>query len=134
MERIEKLKAMFSQEPFAKTLGATLDSLEHGRAVISMTLSDRLAIASGTAQAGVMLSLGDYAGVYAAMTLLSEGHTPASDCSGYFTRPVKVGEVMRAEAHVEDSTRGCIAVRVDVTVGSRHVSGQTWKYAKPKTR
>jgi hypothetical protein len=45
---------------------------------------------------------------------------------------VKVGEAMRAEARVEDRTRGCIAVRVDVTVGGRHVSGQTWKYAMPK--
>ena len=132
MERFEELKAMFSREPFAKTLGAVLEILEHGHAVISMTLPEHLAIASGIAQAGVMLSLADYAGVYAAMSVLPAGHTPASDCAGYFTRPVKVGETMRAVARVEDGTRTCVAVRVDVTVGDRHVSGQTWKYAKPR--
>ena|SRR5688572_23582259 len=132
MERLDELRSLFCSEPFAKTLGAVLETLEVGRAVISMTLPTHLAIANGIAQAGVTLSLADYAGVYAAMSVLPAGHAPASDGGGYFTRPVRVGEVMRAEARVEDETRSCIAVRVDVTVGDRHVSGQTWKYAKAR--
>jgi acyl-coenzyme A thioesterase PaaI-like protein len=132
-KRLDELRAMFVQEPFAKTLGASLDMIGTGRAVVSLTLAEPLAIANGIAQAGVTLSLGDYAGVYAAMSVLHAGHVPASDCSGYFTRPVKVGGVMRARARVEDCTKSCIAVHVTVSVGGRRVSTQTWKYAKPKT-
>jgi len=132
MDRLEELREKFGQEPYVKTLGAVLEVLEPGHAVLSLTLTPPLTIANGIAQAGVILSLGDYAGVYAAMSLLPAGHTPASDCDGYFTRPVKLGETMRAEARVEDSTKNRIVVRVDITVGDKHVGGQTWKYAKPK--
>ncbi len=132
MDRLEELREKFGQEPYAKTLGAVLEELEPGLAVISLTLTPPLAIASGVAQAGVTLSLGDYAGVYAAMSVLPAGHTPASDGGGYFTRPVKLGQTMRAVARVEDETKHVIVVRVDITAGGKHVAGQTWKYAKPK--
>ena len=133
MDRLEELRKMFSEEPFGKTLGARLEVLERGRVVISLTVTPELAIVSGIAQAGVILSLADYAGVYAAMSMLPSGFTPASDGGGCFTRPAKLGEVMRAEAVIEDGTKSCLVARVTVTVGGRRASSQMWKYAKPRS-
>jgi acyl-CoA thioesterase len=132
MSRLEELIVQFDKEPLARVLGAKLEHLQDGAAIVSMTVAPHHTVVNGIVQAGIMLSLGDYAGVYAAMSELRFGFTPASGCDSWFSRPVKIGDVMRAEAKVVDRTRNSRIVRVDIWANGKLVSGQTWRYAKPK--
>ncbi len=114
MTRIEELRSRFAQEPLAQLLGARLEVLEDGLAVIAARVKPELTIVGGVAQGGVTTAVADYAGVYAAMTRIPSGHTPAVQISINFLRPVGSGETMRAEARVVNESRNQIVTSVQV--------------------
>lgn len=114
MTRIDELKSRFEQEPLGRLLGARLEVLEDGRSVIAVPARDELTIVGGVAQGGVTTAVADYAGVYAAMTRIPSGHTPAVQISINFLRPVRLGETMRAEARVVNESRNQIVTSVEV--------------------
>jgi uncharacterized protein (TIGR00369 family) len=114
MDRIDELKARFTQEPFAKLLGASLVSLGDGTAVLEMTAGEGLMIVGGIAQGGAVASLADYAGVYAAMTRIPSGHTPAVNITTQLHRPVVRGEKVFAAATVVNENRSSIFTIVEV--------------------
>jgi len=114
MTRLEELRSRFEQEPLGQLLEARLEVLEDGRAVISVPAKPEMMIVGGVAQGGVTTAVADYAGVYAAMTRIAAGHTPAVQISINFLRPVGLGETMRAEALVVNESRRQIVTNVEV--------------------
>lgn len=114
MDRIDELKERFSREPYAKTIGASLVSLGDGTAVLEMTAGPGLMIVGDIAQGGAIASLADYAGVYAAMTLIPKEHTPAVTISTQLHRPVRLGEKVFATATVVNESRTSFFVLAEV--------------------
>ena len=133
MDRLIELEQRFVQEPLAKAFGLRLDSLENGHSRISMTVKEEQTIVGGVAQGGVTTVLADYAGVYAAMTKIAVGHTPAKRIEIGLIRPVRLGETVSATANVVVETRSMLIVAVDVTGDDgRQKAYATIEFAKPK--
>lgn len=135
MDRLTELKQHFAKEPLAAHFGIELRSLGNGTSAMALTVRPEHAIVGGTAQGGVTTVLADYAGVYAAMGRIDEGHTPARHIAIELLRPVKVGETVVAHASVLEETRSSIfvIVRVDDERG-RAKALATIAFAKPKSK
>jgi uncharacterized protein (TIGR00369 family) len=114
MTRLDELRSRFQEEPLGKLLGAKLDELEDGSAVVSAPASEGTTIVGGIVQGGITTVLADYAGVYSAMTRIPAGHTPAAQISIHFFRPIRLGETICAKARVENESRSSLFVSVDV--------------------
>lgn len=133
MDRIEELTLQFSREPLAVTLGASLDMLKDGQAVVSAVARDDLLIVSGILQGGVTCIIADYAGVYAAMTKIPTGLTPAVHISLDLYHPIRRSERFIATARVVVDNRALVRVEVDVsTEKGRSVASSSIIFAKPK--
>jgi uncharacterized protein (TIGR00369 family) len=133
MDRLTELRQRFLQEPLANAFGATLSSLADGAAAVSYAGRDEHAIVGGIIQGGITTVIADYAGVYAAMTRIPAGHTPARNIDIDLLRPVRPGETIVANAVVAAETRAGILVTVDV----RDAAGiqkafAVARFAKPK--
>ena len=115
MDRLGALMSRFTQEPLVKTLGAKLIDLREGTASVEMTVLEAHTIVGGIAQGGVTSMLADFAGVYASMTKIPEGHTPAVSLDIHFLRPVKLGETMVAKAMVINDSKSSVLTLVHVT-------------------
>lgn len=133
MDRLTELRQRFIQEPLAASFGLTLERLADGEAELRLVVKDELSIVGGVAQGGVTTVLADYAGVYAAMTRIPAGHTPAKHIAIDLLRPVRVGEAVRASARIAAETRSTIIVVVDVAAeDGRQRAYATITFAKPK--
>lgn len=134
MNRLEELKLHFKNESLGKFLGATLDNLNDGFATVSVRIKDEFLIVAGFVQGGITTTIADFAGVYAAMSKLPAGHTPASNINIYFLRPIsKQDELMRAEAYVVNESKSSLLVRVDVYGSDKKLKAcATILFAKPK--
>ena len=133
MDRLTELRLRFGQEPLATEFGAGLDALADGSAAVSYVAKDEHAIVGGIIQGGITTVIADYAGVYAAMTRIPAGHTPARRISIELLRPVRPGDVLIATAVVIAETKATIITSVDV----RDANGvqkavATVTFAKPK--
>lgn len=134
MNRLEELKQRFENEPLAKLLGATLLHIDGGAATVRTPVKDEFLIVGGFVQGGVTTALADFAGVYAAMSKIPAGHTPAVNINIYFLRPIgKQDESIRAEARVVNESKNSLLVCVDVygSDGKLKAYG-TILFAKPK--
>jgi len=114
MDRLTELASQFSREPLVSLLNARLDGLKDGEAAVSAPASDEVLIVTGIVQGGIIAAVADYAGVYAAMTRVAAGHTPAMHIGIHFFRPVRKGETITARARVENENRSTIMTLVDV--------------------
>lgn len=133
MDRLEELRQRFAQEPLANWLGARLESLADGQAAVGAPVRDDFLIVGGLVQGGVITILADYAGVYAAMSRLPTGHTPASQISISFLRPFKRDETIQASAEVVGETRGQLLVLIEVRGGGKLKAQATIVFAKPRS-
>ena len=100
MHRIEELKKRFEKELSKTKMGASLDELSEDFAVVSAPVTPDMLIVEGIVQGGIITTIVDFAGVYAAMTRISSGHTPAAHIAIDFVRPIKFGEIIKAVANV----------------------------------
>lgn len=133
MERLSELKQRFFQEPLATSFGISLERLADGEAELKLTVKAEHGIVGGIAQGGVTTVLADYAGVYAAMTRIPSGHTPAKHIAIDLLRPVLVGDTVRAVARVVAETRSTLIVAVEVAgEDGRQRAYATVTFAKPK--
>lgn len=136
MDRIQELQARFQEEPLAQTLGADLIGIGDGCALLRIDgVKKELCIVGDVAQGGTTTALMDYAGVYAAMTRIPEGHTPCKHISINFLRPVKLGEVLYAEAQVINDNRSEILVSVSAFTSGGQKKPKalaTLTFAKPR--
>lgn len=114
MGRLEELRQRFSEEPLVAFLGAELRELGDGRAVLVVPVKQEFLIVGGIVQGGIVTAVADYAGVYAAMTRIPSGHTPALHIGINFLRPVLMGDVMWAAARVENESKTTLVVSVEV--------------------
>ncbi|MEY4744869.1 MAG: Thioesterase superfamily [Candidatus Parcubacteria bacterium] len=134
MDRLTELRQRFFQEPLGIAFGLSLDALADGTSRLSMTVKEEQTIVGGVAQGGVTTVLADYAGVYAAMTRINAGHTPAKRIEIGLIRPVLLGETVTATAKVVVETRSMLIVAVEVTrADGRQMAYATIEFAKPKT-
>lgn len=114
MDRLTELRLRFAQEPLATGFGVSLDALADGSAALSYVAKDEHAIVGGIIQGGITTVVADYAGVYAAMTRIAAGHTPARRISIELLRPVRPGDVLIATAIVVAETKASVITSVDV--------------------
>ena len=76
----------------------------------------------------------DFAGVYAAMTRIPDGHTPAVSLSIHFLRPVKLGETVTAKAKVINDSARSILTLVEVSGSDGKLKANaTISFSKPRT-
>ena len=68
----EKIHNSFNKHGFLKTIGAKIESIEHGKIVISCELTEELTQQHGFFHGGVLGTLGDTACGYAALSTKSE--------------------------------------------------------------
>ena len=72
MDIFTKVALSFESQAFMETIGAKLDSVEEGQAVISVELKPSIMQQHGFGHAGVTFSIGDSAAGYAALTKMGE--------------------------------------------------------------
>ena len=114
MGRLEELRQRFSEEPLVGFLGAELRELSDGHATLVVPVKKEFLIVGGIVQGGIVTAVADYAGVYAAMTRIPRGHTPALHIGINFLRPVLMGDVMWATARVENESKTMLVTDVEV--------------------
>lgn len=135
-DRLSALHGRFAQEPFAKTLGATLASCADGTAHIMVgSVPEHVCIVGGVAQGGYTTSLADYAAVYAAMSAVPDGHTPCKRITIDLLRPVLQGESLVAYGEVVNANRTELLVRATVCAAGksdRPKAIATLVFARPK--
>lgn len=111
-KNMEEAREYFACDRFATENGISLDELGGGRAVASMTISQRHMNAYGGVMGGAIFTLADFA--FAALTNDRERRTVAQQVSiNYLSAPK--GERLTATARfVKDGRSSCV-VDVDVT-------------------
>ncbi len=88
--------AMWAEDRASSFLGMRIEEVGPGRAVLSMTVSDRMVNGHGICHGGLIFSLAD-----SAMAFASNSHDQravAQHCAVTFLRPGRLGEKLRAEA------------------------------------
>lgn len=133
MERLEELRQRFGEEPLVRFLGAELRELSNGYAVVVVSVKSEFLIVGGMVQGGIIATVADYAGVYAAMTRIPSGHTPAMQMNVRWLRPVAAGDVIWASARVVNASKTVIDVHVDVYGGdSKRKAVASIIFSKPR--
>lgn len=110
-ERVERALAAV---PFARLLGLQVESVEPGRAVMSLPIRDDHKQNHGVVHGGAIASLIDSAMAYAIIPLLGENeHTTTVDLTIHYLRPLIEGKAT-ATARVVRAGRRVIAVSAEV--------------------
>lgn len=94
---------MMANDHFSKWLGISVESVDQGYCKLSMTIRKEMLNGFGIAHGGIAFSLAD-----SALAFASNSHNRKSlvlDASTSFTRPIKEGEVIFAEAEEVNLTR-----------------------------
>jgi acyl-CoA thioesterase len=104
--------ALWGEDRAAQSLGMTLDAVEDGRAVLSMTVREEMTNGHGICHGGFLFTLADTAFAYACNS--SGQRSVASQCAITYLRPARLGERMTATA-VERFREGRQGI-TDVTV------------------
>ena len=131
MDRLQELRERFPNEPCGARLNARLVRLERGEAVLEADMTIDHSIVEGFIQGGMTTAVADYAGVYAAMTMIAEKHMFWQHGSINFLRPVSIGMRVRAVAHVVNESRRSVLVEVRVMAAEKLCAVATLTFAKP---
>ncbi|MEK7608329.1 MAG: hypothetical protein AAB495_02015 [Patescibacteria group bacterium] len=123
-KRLADLRAGFSRHPSVVAGDASLQALSEGYAEIEMVVSENMLVVGDLppglfAQGGFVIGvLPNFAGVYAAMTLI-QGHALLVAVDGVrVMRPSLAGEKLRASAHAERDPKNNDNISVSWTVES----------------
>jgi uncharacterized protein (TIGR00369 family) len=113
-EQRERIAQALDAVPFAKFLGIRLDSVEPGRAVLSMEIREELKRNHGIVHGGAIASLIDSATAFAIIPLLAENElTTTVDLTIHYLRPLTEG-VAKASARVVRAGRRVVVVSAEV--------------------
>ncbi|MBR2742703.1 MAG: PaaI family thioesterase [Clostridia bacterium] len=105
----------FNSQGFLKLIGAQIESVEKGRAVISLKKRPELTQQSGVLHAGVLSALADTACGYAAYTVVPDGVDIFSvEFKINLLRPA-AAETILAEGRVVKAGKRLIVTEADVT-------------------
>lgn len=134
MERLEELNKRFAIEPLVQLLDAQLVFSSPGQAEVSAAVREGFLVGGGIVQGGIITTIADFAGVYAAMSVIPAGHTPAQHIDITFLRPIMRGETIRASGLVTEQTRGSVWTKVNVfgSADSKRRAFATIHFVKPK--
>lgn len=111
----ERIERALDAVPFARLLGLDVESVEPGRAVMSLPIRDDHKQNHGVVHGGAIASLIDSAMAFAIIPLLAENeHTTTVDLTIHYLRPLRDGKA-RATARVVRAGRRVIAVSAEVT-------------------
>ena len=110
----QRVKDSFDKQGFLKLIGAKLESVEKGRAVISCTKRDDLLQQQGLIHAGVVTTIGDVACGYPALSMMPEGYEVLSvEFKVNMLRP-PLAEKMVATGHIIKAGRKLIITEAEV--------------------
>ncbi len=144
MNRQKELETWFQNAPMGKKFPMAIEGIGHGYAEVRMRVRKAYLVQAETkliVQGGVLAVLADAAAVLAAMSVLSEGHTPLSHISYDLLAPTTSEDHgLIACANVMTQNARWIWVNVKI-YGERLVQGASdnlkavvsAKFAKPKT-
>jgi uncharacterized protein (TIGR00369 family) len=134
--RYVDLVERFNKEPLGRACNARLVAIRRGRAVVKMMMRpDHLIFDPPIVQGGIMTVLADFAGVYAAMASIPEGHTPAKRLTIDFLRPIYRSEQLTALAEMENESKTEVLIRVRVTnEEDKLVALSTITFGKPRPK
>lgn len=104
LERANAVVAgMMQADAFSRWLGIEIVEVATGRSTVRMTVRDEMVNGFGIAHGGIVFSLAD-----SALAFATNAYGPvnvAVDCLVSFTRAVRVGDVLTAQAIEENRTR-----------------------------
>jgi len=110
-----RVEAALSAVPFARLLGIQVDSIEAGRAALSLQIRDEFKQNNGVVHGGVIAALIDSATASAILTLLEPAErTTTVDLTISYLRPLVSGAVV-ATARVVREGRRLIVASADLT-------------------
>lgn len=109
--------AMWSGDAASQGLGMTLESVEAGRATLSMTVSEKMVNGHGMCHGGYIFTLADSAFAFACNTY--NQNTVAQHCAVSFLRPVQLGDklIARAAERWKEGRSGIYDVTVSTPQG-----------------
>ncbi|MCR5419058.1 MAG: PaaI family thioesterase [Lachnospiraceae bacterium] len=112
---LEEAREFFKGDRFATVNGMQIESLEDGRSVCSMELTDAHQNAMGGVMGGVIFTLADFAFA----TVVNHNHkgTVAQQVSINYLKAPKKGDRLFAEAKIKHNGRRSVIVNVSVTDG-----------------
>jgi len=106
-------KLMFDNDAFSKWLGIKIIDLDHGSAVLQMTIREEMTNGFNIAHGGITFSFADSAFAFASN---STGRQSVSiETSISHTKSLKAGDVIRAVAKQENETNRLAIYSVKVT-------------------
>lgn len=105
-------EAMFSRDQASQQLGMKIVSVSPGRAVLTMTVDNRMIQGHGNCHGGYLFTLADSAFAFACNTY--DLATVASGCSIEYVAPAKEGDRLTATA--EERSRGSRTGVYDITI------------------
>ncbi|MDO8504338.1 MAG: hotdog domain-containing protein [Candidatus Liptonbacteria bacterium] len=119
-KRIEELKKAFLAEPIANIsvpFSFELLELAHGYAEVKMKVTEGMLVGGGVGvvNGGIMDTLANTAGVYAAMSRIPAGHTLRMNYSARNLRETRAGEILLATAEVVEENKTSFVVDFQVT-------------------
>ncbi|HKR10701.1 MAG TPA: PaaI family thioesterase [Pyrinomonadaceae bacterium] len=110
----ERIERALDAVPFARLLGLNVESVEPGRAVMSLPIRDDHKQNHGVVHGGAIASLIDSAMAFAIIPMLAENeHTTTVDLTIHYLRPLTEGKA-KATARVVRAGRRVIAVSAEV--------------------
>ena len=121
-----KIRDSFARQGMMATLGARIDTLEPGRVVLSLPITETVSQQHGFAHAGATFALGDSAAGYSALSLMPEDAEVLTVEMKINLIAPAAGLRLVAEGEVAKSGRRVTIVRATVYVegadGARKVS------------
>src|SRR5690554_2312010 len=112
-------ESMFSRDQASQQLGMKIQSVNPGKAVLTMTVDNRMIQGHGACHGGYLFTLADSAFAFACNTY--DLATVASGCSIEYVAPAKEGDQLTATA--EERSRGSRTGVYDITITNQ--DGQT---------
>ncbi len=121
--KLAEVHASFARQGLMRLVGASLTEVAPGRCTIELPFSEIVSQQQGFFHGGIIAAVGDNAGGYAALSLMSEGSEVVTlEYKVNFLRPA-AGERLVAEALVLRAGRQVTVARIDVSIvqGDRRV-------------
>lgn len=115
------VEEMLAADAFSRWLGVEVLDAAPGRSTLRMTVRDDMVNGFGTSHGGIVFSLAD-----SALAFATNSHGPvcvAVDCTVSFTRPVRPGDTLVADAREESTTNTLSFCGVTVRDGNGSTVG-----------
>lgn len=108
--------AMFARDQASQKLGIQIESIAPGRALLTMTVDERMIQGHGNCHGGYLFTLADSAFAFSCNTY--DRATVASGCTIEYIRPAQLGDTLIATA--EERTRGSRTGVYDITITNQN--------------